>query len=182
MCAGLKWQWGISCCCSDLSRQAGQRQTRLQFLRTVWDGRGVCSHEVSNTTGCVCRRAGRGLSGDHRQLGAARSPGSCNPLCRFLGQLCVVLGAFRRLLQALLCSQLAKRWDQPRGCCLGSLWRTTCMLRAPPLSLEHDTQGGDSLTLPSKETPATGRTVKQNMPWPSCGCNFWKGFSIYNPK
>ena len=24
------------------------------------------------------------------------------------------------------------------------------MLRAPPLSLEHDTQGGDSLSLPSK--------------------------------
>ena len=100
MCAGLKWQWAISCCCNDLSRQAGQRQTRLQFLRTVWDGRGVCSHEVSSTTGCVCRRAGLGLSGDHRQVGAARSPGSCNPLCRFLGRLCVVLGGFCRLSSA----------------------------------------------------------------------------------
>ena len=70
---------------------------RLAKDRHVCNFRGICGVERefaiirSPTQQAVSAGAGRGLSGgDHRQSGAAGSRGSCNPLCRVLGRLCVV--------------------------------------------------------------------------------------------
>lgn len=136
---------GPGSCCGDLSRQAGPRQTCLQFPRNLWGGKGICSNKVSNTTGCVSRRRPQA---EWRRSQAIRRSRLKRQLQPTLSLLRPALCGLTRLFQALLYSQLAKQWDKPEGVAEVPFWGRVYYAQSPSALLWAWCTGRGRLTPP----------------------------------